>query len=241
MRRLGFLGGAAAALALAVPAAPATAADECNGLMACIPVAGPWVVVPGSANATASARWRLACPQGAVGGTDARVSERALDVSFPGRVGSPVGPGVTTTDAVVFSGRYAGAARRHVTAFRPYIGCIPATGGRRIPTAAPMNGSTASAAAAVRPGTPVMLRTKTLSVAPGQLARGSLRCRADERLLRSSTAVGLLTTDVPTPAQLRSITVVRAVRAGRVLVSARRPELADGIRARVQIQAECAR
>jgi len=245
VRRLVLLGMLGVA-ALALPAAPASAADECEGLLVCIPVAGPWVVVPSSASSTSSARWRLRCPEGsAVGGTDARASERFVEVSFPGRVGSPVGPGVTTSDAVLFTGRYAGAARGHGTSFRPYIGCIPGSGGgRRIPTSARPDDPVASASAsasAVRPGTPVTVRTKTLRVGSGQLARGSLRCQGEERLLRGSAVVGLETSVVPTAAQLGSVAVVRVVRDGRVLVSARRQGLPEAIVARVQIQAECAR
>ena len=41
------LGALLAVLAAAlVAAAPAGATNECRGLMVCIPIAGPWVVVP---------------------------------------------------------------------------------------------------------------------------------------------------------------------------------------------------
>ena len=45
VRALGLLAAAAAALAVLV-APSAQAADECRGLPVCIPVAGPWVVIP---------------------------------------------------------------------------------------------------------------------------------------------------------------------------------------------------
>ena len=231
---------AAVALALAVAlvaGVPAgQAADECKGLMVCIPVAGPWVKIPAPAEgAAATATWRLVCPEGVVGGVDARASEVAVAVEFPGRIGSPVNPGITTTRSLVFKGTYAGKVGRS-TSYRPFIGCIPGGGGGpRTPTAL-------SRASEVKPGEPITVRVATLRVRPGQLARTTLRCRPGERLLRSRHSVGLYTAGVPTRAQLAAIRVVRATRAGRVLVSAtRRAGLAAGVRAVVQIQAECAR
>ena len=132
---------AAALMVLAAPSA--RAADECRGLPVCIPVAGPWVVIPpGDADARFPQRsWRMKCPEGSiVGGVDARLTHRTVDMTFSGLLGSPVNPGITTTDEVVFTGTYTGGARRP-TGFRPFIGCVPTAGGGRIPTA-------------VRPGSP---------------------------------------------------------------------------------------
>ena len=104
---------------------PAVAADECNGLRVCLPVAGPWVVVP-----PGGVDYELACPVEGyiVAGTDARVAARDIDVTFRGETGSPVGPGVTTQRSVVFQ-----AARTRPDAgrssFQPFIGCIPTRGG----------------------------------------------------------------------------------------------------------------
>jgi hypothetical protein len=221
----------AAVLALNVPAG--RAADECKGLQVCIPVAGPWVAIP-AAGAPAIANWRLVCPEGVVGGVDARVSEVAVGVEFPGRIGSPVNPGITTTRALVFEGTYAGRARKR-TSYRPFIGCIPASGGgSRTPTAlAPVSD--------IKPGEPITIRAKTLPVEAGKLARTTLACRRGERLLRSSHSVGLYTTDVPTPAQLAAVRVVRVKRGGKVLISATRRGLDPAVRAEVQVLAECAR
>ena len=77
----------------------------------------------------------MKCPQGSiVGGVDARLTHRAVDMSFSGLLGSPVNPGITTTDEVVFTGTYTGGTSRP-TGFRPFIGCVPTAGGGRIPTA----------------------------------------------------------------------------------------------------------
>jgi hypothetical protein len=231
---------AAIAIALAVglvAGVPAgAAADECKGLMVCIPVAGPWVKIPAPAEGdSATATWRLVCPAGVVGGVDARASEVAVAVEFPGRIGSPVNPGITTTRSLVFKGTYAGRVGRS-TSYRPFIGCIPGGGGGpRTPTAF-------TRVSEVKPGEPITVRVAMLGVTRGRLARATLSCRPGERLLRSRHSVGLYTAGVPTRGQLAAIRVVRVTRGGKVLVSAtRRAGLAAGVRAMVQIQAECAR
>ena len=65
-----------------------------------------------------------------VGGLDARLSIRAIDVGFIGTLGSPVNPGITTSRSVVFLGTYVGRSADAAT-FRPFIGCMP-VGGRRL-------------------------------------------------------------------------------------------------------------
>jgi hypothetical protein len=220
--------------ALTVGVSSGRAADECKGLLVCIPVAGPWVVIPAPDGTSATAAWRLVCPEGVVGGVDARASEAAVAVEFPGRLGSPVNPGITTTRSLVFRGTYAGRARKP-TSYRPFIGCIPGSaGGRRTPTAG-------SAGSPVKPGEPITTRVTTLRVVAGTLTRKTLSCRRGERLLRVSHSVGLYTKGVPSAAELASVRVVRVVRGGRILVSATRRGLAPGVRAAVQVHAECAR
>jgi hypothetical protein len=224
----------AVAAALAVSAPSARAADECKGLMVCIPVAGPWVAIPAPGGATATATWRLVCPEGVVGGVDARASEAAVAVEFPGRIGSPVNPGITTTRSLLFRGTYAGRARK-ASSYRPFIGCIPGGGGGpRTPTAL-------SAASEVKPGEPITIRVKTLRVMSGTLARTTLRCLRGERLLHAGHSVGLYTDGVPSKAQLAAVRVVRVSRGEQILVSATRRGLAAGVRVEVQIRAECAR
>ena len=73
MTKLLVLAGLCAALTAG--AGPAQAADECDGLMVCVPVAGPWVVVPTAASfPRPQVEYQLTCPRGyIVGGTDARV------------------------------------------------------------------------------------------------------------------------------------------------------------------------
>ena len=91
-----FLGGAGVA----------RAADECKGLQTCLPITGPWVAIPTAARGAASTvMWEMRCPLRGyiVAGIDARVSDRAIDISIRGENGAPVSPGVTTGRAVVFT------------------------------------------------------------------------------------------------------------------------------------------
>ena len=180
----------ATALAVGVPASQA--ADECKGLQVCIPVAGPWVVIPAPAGPSATATWQLVCPQGVVGGVDARASEAAVAVEFPGRIGSPVNPGITTPRSLLFKGTYAGRVRK-ATSYRPFIGCIPGGGG------GPRTPMAFSRVSEVKPGEPITTARRDASCRARErsLARSST-CRPGERLLHSSHSVGLYTGGVPT-------------------------------------------
>jgi hypothetical protein len=222
------------AAVLALDAAGAHAADECRGLQVCIPVAGPWVVIPPPAGPSASSSWQLVCPQGIVGGVDARASESSVAVEFPGRIGSPVNPGITTAQSLLFKGTYAGRPRR-ATSYQPFIGCIPGGGG------GPRTPVSFTRADSVKPGEPISLRVKELPLRPGRLARAVLACKPGERLLSSGASIGMYTPDAPTAAQLAAVRIVRARRGRTVLVSATRHRLAADVRAVVQVRAECAR
>jgi hypothetical protein len=224
---------AVAMLAALLVSAPASqAADECKGLQVCIPVAGPWVSIPAPGLAE-TASWKLVCPQGIVGGVDARASEKRVFVEFPGHLGSPVNPGITTTGSLVFHGTYGGRAAR-ATSYQPFIGCIPTPGG------GPRTRVSFTPVAAVVPGDLITVRIKTLRVTEGRLARGTLRCHSGEQLLGGSASVGLYTDDVPTPAQLAAVHVIRVRRGPQILVSATRHGLPAALRVEVQVQATCA-
>jgi hypothetical protein len=224
---LALVATAVVAGAVALPASGRQAADECRGLMVCIPVAGPWVVIPspsGPARPVAAA-WQLKCPVGIVAGLDARLTDRAIDMSFSGLLGSPVNPGITTTNAVVFTGTYTGRAVK-LTGFRPFIGCLPAAGGGRTPTA-------------FKPGAPTVVRSKTVHMQPGTSTSAVLACKQGERLLSSSSAVGLRQSAEPTAAQLGAVHTTRIVRDGRILATATRSGLPGTVRADLQVLAVC--
>jgi hypothetical protein len=207
------------------------AADECEGLMVCVPIAGPWVVVPkATGTSRASAQWQLTCPRAHVaGGLDARISERAIDVSFIGSLGSPVTPGITTSRSVVFTATHVGISSR-AASFKPFVGCIPATGGGgRVPTSV----------TAFRPGKPTTRRVKTVRVRPGTTTVAQT-CAARERLVGASHAFAFQTRNPPSASLVGSVSGVRAVRGNRVVLRVRGDAEIGGVRALVQVHAVCA-
>ena len=230
-----------AALVLVVAAAvagfgpsTASAGTECEGLIVCIPVKGPWVQVPGGGTPT---YYQLSCPgRGQViGGLDA---DRAgpLELSFLGTLGGPVGPGVTTSRSAVFVAR----TTRELASFRPLLGCIPTSGGggrertsyepkRKLMAAAPAVDAT-------------VRRVKNVRVKDTQSERAAHACLARERLLAFSTAIAFRSNRPLALSALGSVRATARRAGGRVLVSVRsgvtRPQ---GTRAELQIHAVCVR
>jgi hypothetical protein len=225
---------AAAAVALAAPAR-ADAARECRGLLVCIPIAGPWVVVPTPAPGarTASTTYQLPCRKGSVvGGTDALVSDPWLDVAFLGSLGSPIGPGVTTHGSLVFVGTYVGPSRRP-SSFRPFLGCIPARGGgARSTTAFP----------SLRPGQPLVRRARNVVVRADRPVTGTETCARGERLVGSGYAFAFRAETPPAVEALADVHGTLRELDGKIVVTASRgfavPRIA---RVELQIQALCAR
>lgn len=214
----------------------ARAGTECDGLIVCIPVQGPWVQVPGGGAPT---YYQLSCPgRGQViGGLDA---DRAgpLELSFLGTLGGPVGPGVTTSRSAVFVAR----TTRSLASFRPLLGCIPASGGggRARTSYAPKRKLAAAAPGPVVEAT--IRRVKNVRVRDARTGRAAHACLAGERLLAFSHAIAFRSRR---PLALSALGSVRgtARRSGRsVAVGIRsgsaRPE---GVRVEVQIHAVCVR
>ena len=230
MRRVAAVAVAAVAV-LAVGVTPAGATRECQGLMVCVPRAGPWVVVPtGASVPRPQARWQLSCPKGyLVGGLDAELTHRALDVTFAGTLGSPVNPGVTTSKAAVFTGTYVGA-RAASPSFRPHVGCMPAAGsGGRVPTAF----------GAAEAGRPVTWRVKTVRVRPGSAAV-SASCLRRERLVDAGYALGFYTRQPPTASLIGDVSASLSAAGNRVVTQVRGDAEISSVRAVVQVQAVCA-
>ena len=218
--------------AAAAAAGPAGATTECKGLQACVPVAGPWVIVPvGRAVPRPRVEYQLSCPKGfIVGGLDAELSDRAIDLGFLGTLGSPVNPGITTSRAAVFVGTYVGASAR-APSFRPHVGCMPTSGGgSRLPTAV----------GAFPPGKPTVRRVKTVRVPPGGIARAVLTCARGETLIAATHAAGVFGKSPPTARVAGAIHAVQTVRGGRVVVNVRGGTALQGVAAVVQVDAVCA-
>lgn len=215
----------AALAAAGVLVSPAGAADECQGLEVCLPVEGPWVVVP----ATGVVHWDLRCPRRGyiVAGTDARVSDRGVDVSFRAETGSPVGPGRSTTGSAFFTARYAGQTARRAV-FKPFAGCIPTQGG----------GSRGlTAVAPVRPLRLVVATTRPLR--SGQTAAAVARCAAGARLVDTTHAVGFLGRREPPALLLGAVSVTRTTSGRAATVRARFASVDDTRAAIVQVVAYC--
>jgi hypothetical protein len=219
-----------AALSLGAVAAPARAADECKGLRVCLPITGPWVVV-----STAGADWELACPvpRYVIGGTDARVAAKDVDVSFRGETGSPVGPGVTTLGSLVFHGvrTRAGAG---TSSFQPFLGCIPSSGGG----GRALTGVTGTGFG-LRPSRPIFSVVVTAPVVRrSQTVRAA--CPSPARLVGATDAVGFDQGPPPTNVQRGAVSVTRSVVAGAIVARVT-STAAAGPRALVQVRALCTR
>jgi hypothetical protein len=195
--------------------------------MACVPVAGPWVVVPRSqATPRPQVQYQLTCPRGfIVGGVDAELTDRAIDVWFMGASGSPIAPGRTTSRTVVFVAMYVGA-RATAPTFRPHAGCVPASGGgSRTPT---------SVSSVVPPGRPTVRRVRTVRItAPRGIA---VACHRDERLVAAYSAKGFRTAKPPSEELVASFSAHPALARNHITVVARGGE-GRGV---VQVAAVCA-
>jgi len=214
-------------------AGAARAADECNGLLVCLPAAGPWVVVP--PGSPGRVEYLLACPRRGyiVAGTDVRISDRQLDVGIRGETGAPVGPGTTTRESVVFGGLFAGGARP--VAFKPFVGCVPTSGG-----GARSQTARTSSHEGLKPTRPVdrLARTWALSVGTRRI---EARCPGSARLVAASHAVGFRVVPPPSEAALRAVTtkVTPAPNGIAVTVTVRGP--AGGAKPELQLLALCTR
>jgi hypothetical protein len=233
VRRLLLLALGAGAIAGGA-AGPARGGSECEGLIVCIRVVGPWVQVPAGEAAT---YYRLQCPGRGqtIGGLDADRSGR-VELSFLGALGGPISPGVTTGRAAVFVGRPA----RGTAAFRPLLGCIPASGGGgRSRTVSDPPRSPTAAAPAPRPAEPVLRRVKTVLLDGDATERVSHGCREGERLLSFSQAIAFRARRAPTAATLASVRAASRRAGRRVIVTVRSRDVPAGLKVEVQVHALC--
>lgn len=217
-----------AALAVAAAQAPAGGAtNECRGITACIRVPGPWVVVP----PRGAVQYLLTCPGGksVVGGLDAQATSRDVRVSFDGRLGAPVQPGVTTTRYALF--RAVSLARR-AQAFQPLLGCVPTLGG----------GGRSTVSARVTPTGPSLeLRSRIVVIGPGEARFSRVACTPDEKLVGAWHAVAFRTQQPPDLANAVRVRAAHVVVGKKVVVTAAASDgLSIDVHAIVQVGAECA-
>jgi hypothetical protein len=215
------------ALLAALTAGGARAADECKGLRVCLPVTGPWVVAPGG-----GVDYELACPiKGyVVAGTDARVATADIDVWFRGETGSPVGPGVTTRRSVVFHATRV-PPKAATSSFKPFLGCIPTSGGGgRALTAYKASIKPSQALFSVVVNAPIRGATKTVRAS----------CPASAQLLGASSAIAFRQAGSPSELQRGAVKVRRSTAGGAVIARVT-ATAAAGTHAEVQVRAVCAR
>jgi len=213
-------------------ASSAGATNECRGLPVCVRVAGPWVVVP-AAQTTPRPRvdFQLSCPRGyVIGGLDAELTDRAIDIDFLGKLGGPVSPGVTTARSALFRGTYTGNAPKGPS-FRPHLGCLPSAGGGAGPVPR-------RALAAFSPGEPTINRVRTVRLRPG-LVRAVASCAGSEHLISSWHAVAFYTQSAPPQALIQTVSATRSVQGRRVEVRVRSTAAVQAVRAVVQVGAVC--
>jgi hypothetical protein len=224
---------AVAAVLGAHGAGAATSADECRGLQVCLPVAGPWVVIPaptGSGPSRVEFELRCPLPGYVVAGTDVRLSDPDIDVWLRGETGSPVGPGVTTSRAVLFVARYVGA-RRAATTFRPFLGCVPTSGG---------GGRGLTGVAAFPPTRPVTHRVAERRLASGGRVEVVARCRARETAVDAGHAIAFRTAAPPSRALLGAVRATHRVDTRRAVATGiASAALPSRVRALVQVIAHC--
>jgi hypothetical protein len=215
---------AAASLA-AVAAQAGGAADECRGIQQCISVSGPWVVVQ---HGTESGFLATCGKHGVVGGLDAVATTSDVRVSFDGRIGAPVSPGVTTTRSAFFRAQL---VRRGVAAFQPWLGCIPASGG----------GGRSTVSARVKPGAALVRVSRISFVAPGEVKSLSIGCPAPEKLVGGWHALAFRTKSPPALGLTGLVHAAHRLTRTRVVVTvAATDALTIDAHAIVQVGAVCA-
>lgn len=233
MKRALLLAAVVAGAVAALGATPAQATNECRGLPICVRVAGPWVVVPARPSGLrSSVDYQLSCPRGyVIGGLDAELTDRAIDLQFGGRIGSPVNPGVTTSRSAIFRATYTGTAPRGPT-FRPHLGCLPASGGGGGPV--PYR-----KLQAFPPGQPTIQRVRNVRLRGGATTRAIVSCAAGERLISAWHALAFYTQQPPSLALVQSVRATRTSAGRRVTVRVTSGIAIQAVRAEVQVGAVC--
>ena len=227
-----------AGAAVADPAARAADPPECTGLQTCVPVKGPWVLLPAPATGAGKAaelEWELACPtqRYVIGGSAARATAPTVDVVMEGKPGSPVGAGTTTGNSMVFRGAY-GGADPVPAAFRPAIGCVPTSGG---------GGGRSRVRYEVDypPATQLVRHREEQQLRAGQTMQVVASCAGGGRLLHASAAIGFATGDTPpTATAMRAVALQQRIQGASIVVTARATQaLLPTVKALLQVRTVC--
>jgi len=196
----------------------------------------------------------LSCPQHGsfAGGVDALATSRDIRVTFDGLLGSPIAAGRTTGSAILFE---AVSANHRLGAFRPSIGCIPASskspqtvaftsgrggGGRSTSVRTTLTARAGQPAAITPAGPPVTFSDRTMKLKAGAVQRASVSCAAGQKLVDgwSATAFG-----GPTPPDLALARLIRTrleIHAHDVSVAvATEGSIRPGAQPQLQLGARC--
>jgi hypothetical protein len=205
--------------------------QECHDLAYCYGIAGPWVVVP----ATGEATFMFGCPERAatlgkflLGGTDSLASAPSVRVWFDGRLGAPIGlqsPG----DVLLF---HAAANNGKQSSFQPIVGCIS--------LAQAVKRSTVSArlASPPRSAPPIQPRATNLILAPGDDRSATTSCLQTEKLVGNWSAVSYGTQGPPKLPPAGAVTI-QAHDAGNTVQAAIHTTRSVPYLIRIQIGAMC--
>ena len=152
-----------------------------------------------------------------------------MRVSFDGRLGAPVGPGVTTTRYALF--RAVSISGRGET-FQPRLGCIPTRGG----------GGRSTVSARVTPVGPALeLRSRIVIIGPGQVRVATVSCLASEQLVGAWHATAFRVKKPPQLGASTLVDVTRIVAGRRVVATATATDgLSIDLHPVVQVGAACA-
>ena len=172
------------ALAAATTSAGA-ATNECRGIMACIPVAGPWVLVPRARSGDLPARLP-GRPQHRR--RPRRAGELARGARLVRRPARCAGRPRRDDHALRALPRGLDLRSRRET-FQPRLGCIPTQGG----------GGRSTVSARVTPvGPSLELRSRIVIIGPGQVRFAKVACLASEQLVGAWHATAFRVKKPPT-------------------------------------------
>jgi hypothetical protein len=117
-------------------------------------------------------------------GLDAELSDRAIDLDFSGLLGSPVGPGTTTSRSISSAPSTRACGRAQSVVLRPHLGCVPLAAAATAP-------SPTGSCRRVPTGQPTIRRVRTCAACGSNRAR----CRVPrrERLISGWHAIGFYT------------------------------------------------
>jgi hypothetical protein len=201
---------------------------ECHGIMSCIHVPGPWVLVPPNG----TSQFLLSCPRArsVVAGLDAQSTSRTVHVGFDARLGAPVAPGISTTTYAMFR---AVSTSNRSQLFQPRLGCVPTQGGG--------GRSTVSARVVTPTGPALNLRARIVIIGPGQLKFAKVSCLSNEKLVGSWQATAFRVKQPPTIGSGTLVHVTRTSAGRQVVVTASATDgLSIDVHAIVQVGAVCA-